>query len=202
MIEKCTAQGSTTRIGYGHVRPQVPTGGAGGINQTTKTPESELRCFVYVSEYNGSPKPGTISSRPSTGGMYTNMYGCANYGHFVMCEDVGFDNVVLNTTGPLGSCYDRYKDPNDMSIMHEMYCCCRELTDEIYGDPDRAILNEWFGAVSFFFFTVISWKSKHIVCHHIYICIMHLINNFFNINIFKFPFSNFKPHLFITTLYT
>ena len=44
-------------------------------NQTTKTPESELRCFVYVSEYNGSPKPGTISSRPSTGGMYTNMYG-------------------------------------------------------------------------------------------------------------------------------
>ena len=44
-------------------------------NQTTKTPESELRCFVYVSEYNGSPKPGVISSRPSTGGMYTNMYG-------------------------------------------------------------------------------------------------------------------------------
>ena len=44
-------------------------------NQTTKTPESELRCFVYVSEYNGSPKPGVISSRPSTGGMYTNMNG-------------------------------------------------------------------------------------------------------------------------------
>ena len=44
-------------------------------NQTTKTPESELRCFVYVSEYGGFPKSGIISSRPSTGGMYTNMYG-------------------------------------------------------------------------------------------------------------------------------
>ena len=47
--------------------------------------------------------------------MYTNMYGCANYGHFVMCEDIGFDNVVLNTTGPLGSCYDRYKNVSDES---------------------------------------------------------------------------------------
>ena len=37
-------------------------------NQTTKTPESELRCFTYVSEYGGSPKPGIMSSRPSTGG--------------------------------------------------------------------------------------------------------------------------------------
>merc|ERR1711988_1278350 len=71
------------------------------------------------------------------------------------CEDIGFDNVVLNTTGPLGSCYDRYNDPYDTRIMHEMYCCCRELTDEIYGDPDKAIMNEWFGAVSFSFFTVI-----------------------------------------------
>ena len=87
--------------------------------------------------------------------MYTNMYGCANYGHFPMCEDIGFDNVVLNTTGPLGSCYDRFNDPDDTRIMHEMYCCCRELTDEIYGDPDKAIENEWFGAVFFLFFTVI-----------------------------------------------
>ena len=44
-------------------------------NQTTKTPEDELRCFIYVSEYNGSPKPGVISSRPSTGGEFVNMYG-------------------------------------------------------------------------------------------------------------------------------
>ena len=87
--------------------------------------------------------------------MYTNMYGCANYGHFVMCEDIGFDNVVLNTTGPLGSCYDRYKNDSDTRIMHEMYCCCRELTDEIYGNPDNAPLYEWLGAVFFFFFTVI-----------------------------------------------
>ena len=46
-----------------------------GYNQTSKTPESELRFFTYVSEYGGSPKPGIISSRPSTGGEYTNMYG-------------------------------------------------------------------------------------------------------------------------------
>ena len=44
-------------------------------NQTTKTPESELRCFTYVSEYGGSPKPGVISSKPSTGGEFINMYG-------------------------------------------------------------------------------------------------------------------------------
>ena len=44
-------------------------------NQTTKTPVDELLCLTYVSEYGGSPKSGTISSRPSTGGMYTNMYG-------------------------------------------------------------------------------------------------------------------------------
>jgi len=44
-------------------------------NQTTKTPESELRFFTYVSEYGGSPKPGIMSSRPSTGGEYANMYG-------------------------------------------------------------------------------------------------------------------------------
>ena len=46
-----------------------------GYNQTSKTPESELRFFTYVSEYGGSPKPGIISSRPSTGGEYANMYG-------------------------------------------------------------------------------------------------------------------------------
>ena len=44
-------------------------------NQTTKTPEDELLCLTYVSEYNGSPKPGVISSRPSTGGEFVNMYG-------------------------------------------------------------------------------------------------------------------------------
>ena len=75
--------------------------------------------------------------------LYTNMYGCTNCRHFVMCEDIGFDNVLLNTTGPLGSCYDRYKNVSDTRIIHEMYCCCRELTDEIYGDPINAIFYQW-----------------------------------------------------------
>jgi len=44
-------------------------------NQTTKTPEDELLFLTYVSEHSGSPKPGVISSRPSTGGEFTNMYG-------------------------------------------------------------------------------------------------------------------------------
>ena len=40
MIEKWTAQGSMPRIGGGHARPQVPTGGVGGDqpnNQKTNT---------------------------------------------------------------------------------------------------------------------------------------------------------------------
>ena len=31
--------------------------------------------FTYVSEYGGSPKPGFISSKPSVGGEFVNMYG-------------------------------------------------------------------------------------------------------------------------------
>ena len=31
--------------------------------------------LVYVSEYGGSPKPGVISSKPSVGGEFVNMYG-------------------------------------------------------------------------------------------------------------------------------
>jgi len=44
-------------------------------NQTTKTPEDKLLCLTYVSEYGGFPKPGVISSRPSEGGEFINMYG-------------------------------------------------------------------------------------------------------------------------------
>jgi len=44
-------------------------------NQTTKTPEDELLCLTYVSEYNGSPKPSIFHSVPSEGGEYVNMYG-------------------------------------------------------------------------------------------------------------------------------
>jgi len=31
--------------------------------------------LTYVSEYGGSPKPGVISSKPSIGGEFVNMYG-------------------------------------------------------------------------------------------------------------------------------
>lgn len=31
--------------------------------------------LTYVSEYGGSPKPGVISSKPSVGGEFVNMYG-------------------------------------------------------------------------------------------------------------------------------
>jgi len=31
--------------------------------------------LTYVSEYGGSPKPGVISSKPSVGGEFINMYG-------------------------------------------------------------------------------------------------------------------------------
>eukprot|EP00943_MAST-04B_sp_MAST-4B-sp1_P004975 g4975.t1 len=76
--------------------------------------------------------------------MYTNMYGCANYGHFVMCEDIGMDN-----------CAARMADPKDLFVMHEMYCCCREISDRIYGPDGNPVLYEWLGATMFLFFTVI-----------------------------------------------
>ena len=70
-------------------------------NQTTKTPESELRCFVYVSEYGGFPKSGIISSRPSTGGMYTNMYGLpSNRRHLIETEE-GYLMGICDKTNKL-----------------------------------------------------------------------------------------------------
>ena len=33
------------------------------------------RYYSYMSEYGGFPKPGVISSKPSVGGEYMNMYG-------------------------------------------------------------------------------------------------------------------------------
>ena len=33
------------------------------------------RYYSYMSEYGGFPKPGVISSKPSVGGEYINMYG-------------------------------------------------------------------------------------------------------------------------------
>jgi hypothetical protein len=70
-------------------------------NQTTKTPESELRCFIYVSEYNGSPKPGVISSRPSTGGMYTNMYGLPSDRKHLIETEEGYLMGICDKTNKL-----------------------------------------------------------------------------------------------------
>ena len=70
-------------------------------NQTTKTPESELRCFIYVSEYNGSPKPGFISSRPSTGGMYTNMYGLTSDRKHLIETEEGYLMGMCDKTNKL-----------------------------------------------------------------------------------------------------
>ena len=70
-------------------------------NQTTKTPESELRCFVYVSEYNGSPKTGVISSRPSTGGMYTNMYGLPSDRKHLIETEEGYLMGICDKTNKL-----------------------------------------------------------------------------------------------------
>ena len=70
-------------------------------NQTTKTPESELRCFVYVSEYNGSPKPGVISSRPSTGGMYSNMYGLPSDRKHLIETEEGYLMGICDKTNKL-----------------------------------------------------------------------------------------------------
>ena len=66
--------------------------------------------------------------------MYTNMYGCANYGAFVMCEDVGQKN-----------CSARMDDPADLTVFHELYCCCRE----------KSTASVWGGFIFFFIFTVI-----------------------------------------------
>ena len=70
-------------------------------NQTTKTPESELRCFVYVSEYNGSPKPGVISSRPSTGGEFVNMYGLTSDRKHLIETEEGYLMGICDKTNKL-----------------------------------------------------------------------------------------------------
>jgi hypothetical protein len=70
-------------------------------NQTTKTPESELRCFIYVSEYNGSPKPGFISSRPSTGGEFVNMYGLTSDRKHLIETNDGYLMGICSKTNKL-----------------------------------------------------------------------------------------------------
>ena len=45
--------------------------------------------------------------------MYTQTEGCANYGAFVMCADVGQTN-----------CTARIGDESDLLAFNEMFCCC------------------------------------------------------------------------------
>ena len=70
-------------------------------NQTTKTPVDELLCLTYVSEYGGSPKSGTISSRPSTGGMYTNMYGLPSDRKHLIETEKGYLMGICDKTNKL-----------------------------------------------------------------------------------------------------
>ena len=70
-------------------------------NQTTKTPEDELLCLTYVSEYNGSPKPGVISSRPSTGGEFVNMYGLTSDRKHLIETEEGYLMGICDKTNKL-----------------------------------------------------------------------------------------------------
>ena len=66
--------------------------------------------------------------------MYTNMYGCANYGAFPMCEDVGQPN-----------CAARMDNQTDLTVFHDLYCCCRE----------KSMPQMWGGFLFFATFVVI-----------------------------------------------
>ena len=74
-------------------------------NQTTKTPEDELLCLTYVSEYNGSPKPGVISSRPSTGGEFVNMYGLTSDRKHLIETEEGYLMGICDKTNKLCKFY-------------------------------------------------------------------------------------------------
>ena len=43
----------------------------------------------YVSEYGGYPKPGVISSKPSVGGEYMNMYGLPSDRQYLIKTEEG-----------------------------------------------------------------------------------------------------------------
>ena len=71
--------------------------------------------------------------------MYTNMYGCANYGHFVMCEDIG-----------MGNCAARMADPNDLFVFHEnVLLAAREVSDKFTVNTGSSVEMEWFGVALF-----------------------------------------------------
>ena len=66
--------------------------------------------------------------------MFTNSEGCANYGAFVMCEDVGQQN-----------CASRLEDPNDIFAYDELFCCCRE----------KSVAQPFASYAFFIFFTIL-----------------------------------------------
>ena len=70
-------------------------------NQTTKTPEDELGCFGYISEYGGSPKPGVVSSRPSEGGEFVNMYGLPSDRKHLIETEEGYLMGICDKTNKL-----------------------------------------------------------------------------------------------------
>ena len=62
MIEKWTAQDSMAGIGNGHARPQVPTGGVGGINQINpKTNTEDLARHWAIGPANLKDEFGRLS---------------------------------------------------------------------------------------------------------------------------------------------
>ena len=70
-------------------------------NQTTYTPESELRCLGYISEYGGSPKPGVFHSVPSEGGQYINMYGLPSSRKYLIETEEGNLMGICSKTNKL-----------------------------------------------------------------------------------------------------
>ena len=70
-------------------------------NQTTYTPESELRCLGYISEYGGSPKPGVFHSVPSEGGQYINMYGLPSSRKYLIETEEGYLMGICDETDKL-----------------------------------------------------------------------------------------------------
>ena len=70
-------------------------------NQTSKTPTDELLFLTYVSEYDGSPKKGAISSRPSTGGEFVNMYGLPSGRKHLIETEEGYLMGICDKTNKL-----------------------------------------------------------------------------------------------------
>ena len=55
----------------------------------------------YVSEYGGSPKPGVISSKPSVGGEFVNMYGLPSDRKYLIETEEGYLMGICSKTNKL-----------------------------------------------------------------------------------------------------